>query len=181
MIGQGRGRRIVAHCTQGLHPVGRHRGQQDAQLLERVAEYLLPFEQRVVFHARHLDIGLRDFIQADHVLVQPRAVGMDLGHRLLQLLIGDDAALIRVHQKHAPRFQARFPQDAIRFQRQHARLGCHDHHVVLGDTVARGTQPVAVQHGTHDGTIGKDHRCRPVPWLHHRAVILVKRLFGIAH
>ena len=131
--------------------------------------------------ARHFGFRLGKLIEANHVLVEPLTVGMRRGHRLLQLLVGDDASFFGIDQEHSARFQARLLEDAIRLDWQDADLRRHHHYVVLGDAVARGAQAVAVQHGAYDFAISKDHGGRSVPGFHHRTVVFVKRLFGVAH
>ncbi len=181
VVGQSRRRRVVAHGAQSLDPVGSHRRHQNAQLLKCVAENLLPLEHGSVVNTRYFRLRLGHLVQADQVLVKPLAVRMRAGHRLLELLVGNDAALRRIDQEHPARFQARLLEDALRLHRQYAHLRCHHHHVVFGDAVARGAQPVAVQHRTYNRSVGKDHGGRPVPRLHHCAVVLVESLLGVTH
>ena len=59
----------------------------------------------------------------DHVLVEPLAVrlfGRDLA---LDLLVGDDAALLGVDEEHAAGLQAAFECDVRRRHVEHADLG----------------------------------------------------------
>ena len=79
------------------------------KLFKCVSKYLLSLEHCIVVGPGHFGLRLRDFIEADHMLVKPLTVGMGVGHRLLQFLVGDDASLGGIYQEHAPRFQARFP------------------------------------------------------------------------
>jgi hypothetical protein len=93
------------------------------------------------------------------------------GHRLLDLVVADDAPLRGIHQEHAPRLQARFvrahsPAGGIA---EHADFGRHHHHVIFGHIVARRAQTVAVEHRADDRAVGEADRGRAVPRLHQRA------------
>ena len=68
-----RERRVVAHRAHGLDAVARHRRQQDALVLERVAERDLALQQRVRVGLRQLR-RLRQVVDVDQVLVEPLAV-----------------------------------------------------------------------------------------------------------
>ena len=57
---------------------------------------------------------------------------------------------------------------------QHARLGGHDHQIVIGDDVAGRAQTVAIEGGADLATVGEGHGSRPVPGLHHGGVIFVE-------
>ncbi len=64
---------------------------------------------------------------------------------------------------------------------QHPGLGSHDDETVLGHRVARGPQPVAVQHRADAAPVGERDRGRAVPRLHEAGVVLVERLLRVAH
>jgi hypothetical protein len=51
---------------------------------------------------------------------------------VLDFLVVDDAALFEVDQEHLARLQAPLLDDAFSGNRQHAGLGGHDDHVVVG-------------------------------------------------
>ena len=126
-----------------------------------------------------LDPG--QILEIDEVLVEPLPVGVLRGPALLQLLVGDDAALGRVDEKHPPRLQAALVQDVLRLDVEHADLGTHDHAVVGGDVVAGGPQAVAVEDRPDLGAVGEGDRGRTVPRFHQAGVVLVERLLLVGH
>ena len=72
-------------AADGLLAVHRHRRQQDTQIFLRVAECLLPRDDRFV--VRFLDAPRRQILDIDQVLPEPFAVRM-LGRQLtLDLLV----------------------------------------------------------------------------------------------
>ena len=85
------------------------------------------------------------------------------GELLLDLGVVDDAALLEVDQQHLARLQPPLADDAFLRHRQHAGLGRHDHMVVVGDDVARRTQPVAIQRGADLASVGERDRRRARP------------------
>ncbi len=97
--------------------------------------------------------------------------GGDLG---FEFLIRDDAALLKVDEQHLARLQAPLLHDVFFLHRQNARFRRHDDDIVLGDEIARRTQTVTVERRADLSAVGKRHRSRTVPRLHHRRVILIK-------
>ena len=65
--------------------------------------------RRVITHDRLVpDVG--HLVQIDEVVVEPLPVGMLDGHRVLDLVVGDDAPHLRVDEEHAPGLQATLVQ-----------------------------------------------------------------------
>ena len=64
---------------------------------------------------------------------------------------------------------------------QYANLRRKDQRVIFGDQIPGRTQTIPVKHSSHDISIGKQDRCRTVPRLHHRRIILVEILFLLGH
>ena len=95
---------------------------------------------------------------------------------LLDFRVVDDAAFLQVDQQHLAGLQPPFADDFLLRHRQHAGFRGHDHVVVVGDDVARRTQPVAIQRGADLPTVGEGDRRRAVPRLHQRRVVFVERL-----
>ena len=86
--------------------------------------------------------------------------------RGLDLLVGDDAALLRCRPGTCGR--AAGGPCARTFSGgdvEHAGLGGHDDQAVLGDDVARRAQAVAVEHGADHRAVGEGDRRRAVPRL----------------
>ena len=108
------------------------------------------------------------------VLLQPFPVGMALGERRLELLVGNEPAFVEVDQQHLAGLQPPLGDDVLLRDRQHAHLGGHDDAVVAGDEVARGAQAVAVERGADLAAVGEGDRGRAVPRLHQRGVVFVE-------
>ena len=174
LVRQHRDGRVVAHRADRLLARVRHRRHQELQALLRVAERLLQIEQRHVgLLARHL-LGQRQVAHLHLRALQPLLVGIARGEIGLEVVIGDDAALLQVDQQHLARLQAPLARDVLLGDRQHAGLRGHDHPVVLGDEIARRPQAVAVERGADLAAVGEGHGRRAVPRLHQAGVILVE-------
>ena len=140
-------RRVVAHRTQGLLRVlarGDHRQQELLDVLGRVAEALEQLQPPVRVRGG-LAPGLGQVVKRQLLLAEPLPVGPLLGDPPLELLVGDDPALVEVHQQHPTRLQAALLDDGFRGDVHHADLAGEDHAVVVGHVVARGPQAVAVE------------------------------------
>jgi hypothetical protein len=167
-------RGIGAHGAHGLLAVHRHGPEEDAQILVRVAEGELALEHRLVVGFR--DRGrLGQALDRLEIRLQPLAVGMLRRVRVLQLRVVDDAALRGVDEEDASGMEALLEQDALGRDVEDADLGGHHDHPVLRDVVARGAQPVSVEHGADHGAVGERDGRGPVPGLHEAAVVLVER------
>jgi len=88
MVGQNRQRRVRAHGPQRLHPVARHRPDDEPQIFKGVAKRLLPLQNAFVIGAVHLR-RLGQLLEQDMVLLShfdtagPRRNGFEF-------LVGDD-------------------------------------------------------------------------------------------
>ena len=173
-VGQRRDRRVVAHGADRLLALHRHRRHQDAQVLLRVAEGLLAIEQREVGERRGLARRAGQVLEHDLGALEPFLVGVALGQGRLELLVGNEAALVEIDEQHLARLQAPLGDDVLLGDGQHAHLGGHDDAPVAGHEVARGAQPVAVQRGADLPAVGEGDRRRAVPRLHQRRVVLVE-------
>ena len=116
----------------------------------------------------------RQLVHADLRAVEPLLIGMRGGELGLDLLVGDDAALLQVDQQHLAGLQTPLLDDGLFGDRQHAGLRRHDDEAVLGDEVARRPQAVAVERGADLAPVGEGHGGRAVPRLHQAGVILVE-------
>ena len=182
-IREHRERRVGAHRADRLCPVPDHRREDYPQVLLGEAEGALPGAQRLLRRGRRgrRGRGRRQVVDVDKLLLQPRGVRLLPCEVALDLLVVDDAPLGRVDQEDAARMQPILDQHVLRRDVEDAHLGRHDHHVVLRDVVARGPQPVAVEHRPDDGSVGEGDRRRTVPGLHERGVVRVERLALRAH
>ncbi len=178
--GEHRQRRIVAHRAQRFLAALRHRPEDELDVLLRVAEGLLAVEQRRrrIGHRRAVAI---DLVQLDADLLDPFAVGLGVGQRVLELLVVDDPPLDQVDQEHLARLQAPLLDDPRLRHRQHAGFRRHDHHVVVGHQEARRAQAVPVERGADLAAVGEGHRGRTVPGFHHRRVVFVEGAAVLVH
>ena len=108
-LAEHRDRRVGAHRAQRLGTGGRHRGDDQLQLLVRVAEHLLAAQHALVAVGDVLAVG--QLVQLDQALFQPLAVGALRGQRRLDLVVVEDAPGGRVDQEHAPRLQPTLAHD----------------------------------------------------------------------
>ena len=144
LVGERRDRRIRAHRAHGFLARRRHRRHQDREVFLRVAERLLPIEQRDV-GARGARLDRVQFLEHDLGGAQPVAIGMRARERLLDLGVGNDAVLVEIDEQHLARLQAPLRDDALLRNRQDAHFRSEHDEVVVGDEIARGTQAVAVE------------------------------------
>ena len=100
------------------------------------------------------------------MLLQPFGVRALVDDLRLDLLVFDDAALLRVHQEHAARLQAALAHDLLRREFQHAGFAGHDDEVVLGDVVAGRAQAIAIEHRADALAVGEGDVRGAVPRLH---------------
>ena len=122
-------------------------------------------------HIVKLDANVLNPLLVRTVIRQPR----------FKLFVIDHATLLEVDQEHLAGLQTPLAHYlALRYW-QHARLRAHDHHVVVSDAIARRTQTIAIQSCADLSAVGKDDRCRTIPWLHHGGVVFVKRFATLVH
>ena len=129
-------------------------------------------------------VNVRRFGQVFEVhqtLFQPQLVRAFGGSLLFDLFIGDDPAKRGIHQEHPAWLKTALLQDALGWNIEHTDFRGHDDPVVLRHIITRGTQPVAVEHRADLQAVGERNRGRAVPWLDQAPVVLVKRLFLLAH
>ncbi len=180
LVGQRRDRRVVAHGADRLLALGRHRRHQDAQVFLGVAERLLAIEQREIRQRRLVRRG-RQLLEHDLRALEPLLVGVAPGERRLELLVGNEPALVEIDQQHLARLQAPLGNDVLLRDRQDPHLGGHDDAAVAGHEITRGPQAVAVEGRADLPPIGESDRRRTVPRLHQRGVVLVERAPLLVH
>ncbi len=176
-VGERGDRRVGAHRADRVVALARHRLEEELDILLGVAERLLQVEpgRGVVGDRRHRRLGrFGQFLELVLRLFQPLLVGMLRGELCLDLTVVDDAAFLQVDQQHLARLEAPFPDDFLLRHRQHAGFRSHDQLVVVGDDVARRAQAVAVEGRADLAAVGEGDRCRPIPRLHQRRMILVE-------
>ncbi len=165
-------RDVVAHRADRLLALGRHRREQDAQVLLRVAERELAGAQRLARHAR---LALGQVLEPHDALVVPGAVRAAGGDVALDLLVGHDAALGEIDQEQLAGLQAALAQDVAGRLVEHAGLRAEHDPAVLRLHPAPGAQAVAVERRADHAAVGEGDRRRAVPRLHHARVERVER------
>ena len=129
LFGQHRQRRIGSHGSQRLHAVSGHGAENDPLILEGVAEGLLALQHGRLVGLMHPG-RIRQIFQQQMIHFHPVAVGFGRGEFLLDLFIGDDPPLLRIHQEHLARLQAPLLQHLLGWDLQNAGLGGHDDQIV---------------------------------------------------
>ena len=178
---QCRDRRVGAHGASALFAIGDHRGQQEFQIFLRIAEGFLLVEHGEVSANMGLAFRGGQVFQLNLGARQPFFVRMRRRQRGFNFVIADDAAFFKVNQQHFAGLQAPFFDDFLFCHGQHAHFRSHHHAVIRGYIIARRAQAVSVQRGPDLATIGKGDSGWPVPRLHQRGVIFVKRAALIIH
>jgi hypothetical protein len=187
VVGQGRGlgrqrgqRRVGAHRADRLLAGVGHRRDQQVDVLVAVAEGAELGEQLVAG-----DRGRRrrrlELVHLEHVLVEPLPVREAAGDVALELVVGDDAALVGVDHEHPPRLQAALGDDALGRQIDDPGLRRQDHAIVVGAPPPGRAQAVAVEGSADDEAVGEDHRRRAVPRLDQRRGVAIERLLVGVH
>ena len=165
-------RRIHPHRTDRLLAILRHRRQDIAQILDRIAEILL-LEEEILRHHRLL-LLLRQVLHIEQMLLAPLRIGMRLRHRVLDFLVTDDALLRRIDEEELARLEASFVKHILLSDRHRPHFRRQDDTVILHDIVARRTQTISIEHPADGHAVTETHRRRTVPWLHHEIVITVE-------
>ena len=177
LVAQRGDRRVGAHRADGLDPVGRHRRQDQPQLLLGVAEDLLAPGHRGV--RVHDVLPVREVGEQHPARHQPFPVRRRVGKACLHLRVGDDPVLAEIDEEHLARLQPALLDDPVRRYVEHAGFGGEHHQAVVGDPEPAGAQAVAVQHPADLGAVGEDNARRPVPGLHQAGVEGVEVLLGL--
>ena len=173
-VGQHGGGDVTAHGADRVFAVDRHRYQESPQVFLGITESLLAAQQGLRIGGHRSDFG-RQVLEPDLGGVQPSLIGM-FGRQLgLDLIVIDDATLLKVDQQHLARLQAPFLDDLFLGDRQHAHFRSHDDLVVVGHQITGGTQAVAIQGGADLAAIGEGDGGWAVPRFHQGGVVFVKR------
>ena len=120
---QNRNRRVCTHGPDGVFGGGRHGGEEELQVLLRIAKGLLTIEQGL---GVALAIGLFErhgqLFQLELGFAEPFVIGLGFGEGALDLAILDDLAQFQVDQQHLAGLEAPFAGDALFRDRQDARF-----------------------------------------------------------
>ena len=176
-IGQHRKRRIGPHGTDRVIPITPHGLQEEIEVFLRIAESLLIAQQALgVLRAlhRHFRRQAGQFLQLELGVLQPFSIGVFAGQLLLDFGIINDAPGIQINQQHAAWLQAPFVANAFLGDWQHAHFRCQHNLIIIGDDVARGAQPVAIQRRANLAAIGEGNGGRPIPGFHQRGMVFIE-------
>ena len=179
-VGQHGQRAVVAHGANGFFTGRGHGGQQELDVFLCGAKGLLQIEQRHV-GCGCLHRGVCHVVEFDAQVFDPLLVGFGAGQTGLQLFVVDHAALFQIDQEHLAGLQTPFAHDLALRNRQHAGLGAHDDHVVVGDDVARRAQAVAVERGADLAAVSEHDGGGAVPWLEHGSMVFIEGLAALVH
>ncbi len=116
-----------------------------------------------------------EFAQLQTVFIDPTAIRLLLSQGFLELVIGDEFTRFRVSGEHLTGSKSAFPDDRRIVENHRARFGADVENSILGDLVARWSQPVAIQRSTQFFTICEYKAGRSIPRLGERPVILIER------
>ena len=146
LLGEHRQRLVGAHRADRLVAGGGHGVEDELEVLARVAEAASGAAAGVPGRASTGRDGAEEAVDRDLVLLHPAAVGLAAREPHLDLARPSaPAARARSTRIICPGRSAPFSRTCVRRDVEHAGLGGEDHEAVLGDGVARGPQPVAVE------------------------------------
>ena len=100
---------------------------------------------------------------------------------MFDFFIGNDTLFICIDEKHFTWFQTAFSTDVFGIFVDNTHFRSHDNAVICCHIVTSGTQSITVKHTADNGTIGKPHSRRTIPWFHHKAIELIEIMFFLAH
>ena len=144
--------------------------EHERQILARVAGQHVARAQ--VARRRKHRLTRSELASPDGEPAQVRAAG---GQRALDVFVQLDAAPGCVDREHLARTELAAAHARVVRQRDRARLRRAGHEAVVGDRVAKRSQPVAVDCGADNATVGEDDAGRPVPGLDQAGVVAVER------
>ena len=106
----------------------------------------------------------------DGVLLEPLGVGPGGRDLALDLVVGDDPALLEVDEEELARLEAAEALDLLGADAEQAGLGAEEDVAVLGLDPAAGAQAVAVERRADHAAVGEGDGGGPVPRLHEAGV-----------
>ena len=173
-VAQNGQRRVVTHGCCRLLALGRHGYDGVVDVFFAKSElYLLAYE--VVYIVSHLPARL-EFLKLNAVGREPLTVRMCSGKALFYLSVIVYLAFLGVYQQYFSGLQTSLFGYFRGVEVHYSHLRSHHHGVVLGDSVARRTQSVAVEHTSCEASVAKEQCGGSIPGLHEYGVILVEGL-----
>ena len=95
---------------------------------------------------------------------------------MLNLIIADNASLLRVNHQHTSGTQTVFFDNSCRVNIYDTNLRCENDSIVICNIITRRSETVAVQSSTNSTAIRKGHSSRSVPCLNQRIMIFEEGL-----
>ena len=172
---------VVTHGSGGLDPVLRHGKDHVQDVLVAVAEDLVEAVAHGLGVDRDLPVRHRQILHLHQIAVQPFPVRVAPRVALLALLVGDDALLLRIHQKEPAGLQPGLLDDVLRVNVQDADLGREDQAPRVRHIVAGGPESVPVQGSSHQLAVGEKNGRRAVPGFHHGGIVVIEILLFLRH
>ena len=165
---------VVAHRSGRFLTVGSHRnyGAVDVFLAEAEHKFLAC---QVVDRVVNLTSGVQ-FFKLYTVGRKPLTVRMGACESLLDFSVVVDFALLSVDKENLAWLQASFFGNLSWVKVHDTHFGCHDHGVILGNSISCRAQTVAVEHSSGVSSVAEQQCGRAVPRFHKYRVILVESL-----
>ena len=98
------------------------------------------------------------------------------GNLVLNLIIADNASLLRVNHQHPSGTQAVFFDNSCRVNIYDTNLRCKNDSIVICNIITRRSEAIAIQSSTNSTAIRKGHSSRSVPCLNQRIMIFEEGL-----
>ena len=176
LLREARKRRIGSHGRERNLALVRHRADELLDVVEVVAQLGHAAREghaRVLLLGRVGRLGQWQIVDREHFLAKPIAVGLLVCVAVANLVVPDDASLVRVDLEHLARAEAPRLQDILGINVDRANLGRQDEPVLARDVVASRTQAVAIERGAQHAAVGERDGGRPVPRLHEHGLVSV--------
>ena len=145
------------------------------EVFERPAKRRQLLHQILRHRFRLLDVE-RKRLDNRPTLFEPLAVGSLRGKVTLDLLVRTELARLKVERDHVARAEPPLAHHLAVVHLDDARLGHEPEEPILGQQVARGAQPIAIERGAELLAVAEDEECGAVPRLLQPGVVLVHRL-----
>ena len=153
---------VVAHCSQWVNALRSHGTQEFGHVLHGIAKGTLALQQRLGVGHGQLAVK-RNIFELNRMLLQPLAIRMLGSNLVLDFVVANDAALLRIDNQHTTRAQAVLFHDGGRIYIHYAYLGGQHDGVIFGDIITGRTQSIAVQCGADGAAIGEGHSGGAIP------------------
>ena len=176
LLGETRKRRVGAHGRKRNRSLVRHGADELLDIIEVVTQLghaAREGNDRVLLSGRVGRLGQGQIVDREHFLAKPIAIGLLVRVAVANLVVPDDAPLVRVDLEHLARAEAPRLQDVLGIDVDRADLGRQDEPVLARNVVASRAQAVAIERGAQHAAVGERDGGRPVPRLHEHGLVSV--------